>query len=394
MSGGRSDFNDLADPGATKQAIMAAANPRPLRFPITRIGDVRPILNGQWLIKHLLPSQGLGVVYGPPASGKTFLTVDAVLHIAAGRDWAGKAVKQVGVLYIAAEGGHGFANRLVAARQQLHIPDDAPFGLITVAPNLGLERGDLKALVDEIRAQIKLLGWQVGVIVIDTLSRVMFGADENSAADMGRFVKNADLISKAFRCLVIAVHHTGKNAENGMRGSSALHGAADVEWEVAGDDEGKTCRTAKQKDGAPDNLQWRFHLYPVSVGVDETNEDVSSCAVKITSKPELVKQKSAGKNVVNRQLKGQKALALKAMRKAVEEMGERIPETNHTPPNTRGVKRESFDIYAEKMGFLEGKTERVARATLDRLVRDLIGDKYLGRWGDWLWLVHATDETK
>lgn len=385
-----SDFNDLADPAATKRAITAALNPKPLRFPITAIRDVRPILTGQWRIKHLLPAEGLCVVYGPPASGKTFLALDCALHIAMGKDWAGKSVTQTGVIYIAAEGGHGFANRLVAARIALKVPDDVPFGLITAAPNLGLEKGDAPALIAEIRQQLKLLGWHVGVIVIDTLSRVMAGADENSAADMGRFVRNADLVAKAFRALTIAVHHTGKDAEKGMRGSSALHGAADTEWEVSGDEEGKTVRTAKQKDGT-DNLLWRFHLFPVSVGLDETSENVSSCAVKITSEPEPMKQKIPGKNVVNRGLKGQKALALKAIKKAVEEMGERLPTSNHMPEQRNGVKRQHLELYAEKMGFLEGKTERVARATLDRLVRDLIGDKYIGRWGEWLWLVHETE---
>lgn len=391
----RSDFNDMAlvAPDKAKLILENAARPKPiLRFAITRIADVRAVLNGQWLIKHLLPAFGLAVVYGPPGCGKTFVVLDAVLHVAMGRDWAGKPVKPAAVIYIAAEGGHGFANRIVAARMHLNIPDDIAFGLITVAPNLGMEKGDAALLIKEIKTQVEKLGWTVGAIVIDTLSRVMAGADENAASDMGRFVRNADLVSKAFHCLTIAVHHTGKDADRGMRGSSSLHGAADAEWEVGSDDHSKTIRVAKQKDGE-DNLLWRFILKPVVLGTDETSENVSSCGVVLTSQPIPMKHKSDGKNVSKRKVKGQKALALKAVRTAIEEMGELLPGSNHMPNGTHGARRQHIQIYAEKLGFLEGKSDRVARSTLDRLIRDLHGDRLIGRWDDWLWLVDETFET-
>jgi hypothetical protein len=388
---GKTDHNDLANPELTRQLVNAAMKPKPaVRFPITRMGDIKAILDGQWLVKHLLPAQGLAVIYGPPGCGKSFLTLDTALHVAMGLPWAGKGVKQAAVIYIAAEGGHGFANRIVAARYHLNVPDDVPFGLITVAPNLGTEKGDAALLIREIKAQVDPLGWTVGLIVVDTLSRAMAGADENAAADMGRFVRNIDHVSKAFHCLGVAVHHTGKDAERGMRGSSALHGAADAEWEISEDDAGKFVRLAKQKDGR-DDLVWRFHLYPVVLGTDETGENVSSCGVKVTSEPEPMKQESGGKNVSRRKLKGQKALVMKAVRTAIEEMGERLPGSNHMPDSTRGARRQHIQIYAEKLGFLEGKTDRVARSTLDRLLRDLHGDRYIGRWDDWLWLVDETE---
>lgn len=388
---GKTDFNDIADAVMTRQIVAAAMRKTPPpRFVITPIRDIKAVLSGQWLIKHLLPAQGLAVVYGPPGCGKSFVTLNAALHIAMGRDWAGKKVRQAAVIYIAAEGGHGFGNRVVAARARLNVPDDVPFGLITVAPNLGSKKGDAQRLIKEIQAQTAELGWTLGAIVIDTLARVMGGADENSSEGMGAFIENTETVSRMFHCLGIAVHHTGKDAEKGMRGWSGLHGAADAEWEISEDDAGKTVRTSKQKDGA-DNLLWRFKLVPVEIGQDEDGENVSSVHVLITSDVEAVKQKSDGKNVSKKKPKGQKALALKAVWKAIDEAGEIMPASNHMPAVRRGVRRQAIQIYAEKLGFLDGKSERVARSTLDRLLRELAGDSHIGRWGEWVWTIDETE---
>lgn len=52
-----------------------------LEFPETMKRREGPV----WLIKGLLPAAGLAVTYGPSGSGKSFLALDAALHIAGGR---------------------------------------------------------------------------------------------------------------------------------------------------------------------------------------------------------------------------------------------------------------------------------------------------------------------
>ena len=68
------------------------------------------------------------------------------------------------------------------------------------------------------------------LIVVDTLARSFAGsgADENSATDMGVFIRSCDLLREWFDCTVLAVHHSGKDADKGLRGSSALLGAVDT----------------------------------------------------------------------------------------------------------------------------------------------------------------------
>jgi len=363
-----------------------------LRFRIVPASSVAAILTGAWLIKHLLPSRGLAVIYGPPGSGKSFVALDAAFHIAMGEAWAGKRVKQGAVIYIAAEGGHGFSNRIVAARARLEVPDDTPLGVIYVAPNLGTAMGDAALLIKEIKQQAFHLGWEIAAIFVDTLARTMAGADENSTTDMGNFVRNIETVSNAFQALGVAVHHTGKDTDRGMRGSSALHGAADTEWEISEDEAGKKhIQTVKQKDGAPDKLTWGFALVPHILGQDEDGEDVSSCTVAITSE---VKQKENTKTVSKgKKLKGQKALLLKAVARAIEDAGELLPSSTNLPGKTYGILRKRLENFTDMLGFREGTSERVQRSAVDRMLRELAGDNYIGRWGPHIWLVRETDET-
>ena len=71
-----------------------------------------------------------------------------------------------------------------------------------------------------------------GVIIVDTLARSMPGAEENSAKDMGQVIDGCAALGKATGCMVIVIAHAGKEAEKGVRGSTALRAAADFELSV------------------------------------------------------------------------------------------------------------------------------------------------------------------
>lgn len=356
--------------------------PKP-RFVLEPLASIEPALTGAWLIKGLLPSHGLAAVYGPPGCGKSFVTLDAMLHVAAGLEWAGRKVKQTGVVYIAAEGGVGFRKRVVAARNTRHIPKHVPFALITSAPNLGTEQSDAPALIEAIKTQSATLGFVPGVVVLDTLARTIPGADENSSRDIGLFVRNADIIARDLGCLVLVVHHSGKTAERGMRGSSALHGATDAEWEISSDEGEKTIRVAKQKDGE-DGLSWMFRLDGLEVGTDEDGEPITTCVVEIRNTPKHSERAGGGGR---RKLSGQKAEFLKAVTLAIEEAGEIPPGNEHIPVGVKCVSRERLKRYAVKLNFIDESNPNSVRATLSRNVRGLAGDGYIGQWGDWVWLV-------
>lgn len=201
----------------------------------------------QPLIDGILYRNTLALLYGRPGTGKSFVAGDWALHVATGSWWHRREVHRGPVLYIAAEGSAGLAQRKHAwcEHHRLHDLD----GMFWLPDTVNLLNPDwstaLAHLVDEM---------QPALVVIDTLARSMVGGDENAAADMGRVIWHADQLRKRSGCTVLLVHHTPKDG-NGARGHSSLEGAADTVIELVADGAAITLKNVpprgKQKDAPP-----------------------------------------------------------------------------------------------------------------------------------------------
>lgn len=229
----------------------------------------------RWIVKGVLPEAGLCVVYGDSGSGKTFFILDMVGAIARGIEWRGKRVRQGRVVYICAEGAGGFRNRMEAYAHQHGVALDAlDIGVIPDAPNL-LEKADVKDLL----AALTVFG-KTDVIVVDTFAQAMPGGNENAGDDVGRALAHCKAIHKVTGALVILVHHSGKDSSKGARGWSGLRAAADAQIEIvrAGDD--RAAVIDKQKDGGGEGDEYGFKLATVTIGLDEDDEDITSCVLE------------------------------------------------------------------------------------------------------------------
>lgn len=247
--------------------------------------EMRPIasleldLSPNYLIKGLMPLAELLVLYGPPGSGKSFLALDAALHVAAGRPWAGCRVdaRGQGVVYVASEGARGFRTRVVAAVANGGFPPDLPFALVEEAPDLG-RNGDLAMLISDIEDQSDSLGIVPRLIVLDTLARSMAELSENDSQGMNTFIGNARRLSRTFGALVMPVHHSGKELDRGMRGSSALQGAADAIWCLKVEGGARRFEVEKMKDGAG-GASRSFKLEKHVLGIDADGDEMSTLVV-------------------------------------------------------------------------------------------------------------------
>src|ERR1700735_5416313 len=175
----------------------------PPKFSLIDWNDIRFDPDEEWVVEDVLPMRGFGLVYGKPRSFKSFTALDLVLHVVLGDPWAGKRVEKSTVVYIAAEGAAGMRKR-VSAYQAKHEVPRGGFALVAAAPNLGVGDGDLAALI----AAVESAGIRPGLIVIDTASKSIGAAEENSAG-MAAFVLNAGKLAGHFDCLVLGVHHVG-----------------------------------------------------------------------------------------------------------------------------------------------------------------------------------------
>lgn len=243
--------------------------------------DVQVSTQSNYLIKDFLDQETVSVVYGPSNSGKTFFVLDMAYHMAAGIDWRGRQVRKAAVLYIAAEGGRGIKARIVGLRQHTGA-SGIPFALRRGGLDLLRSEADLTRIVGFAKEIAERAPDLPLVIVIDTLSRVMAGGDENGPVDMTQFVANMDALRATTGAHICIVHHSGKDAAKGARGHSSLRAAVDTEIEIHPPGDGDTIREAidsKQREYEC-NRVFPFQLKMVDLGNDEDGDAITTCVVE------------------------------------------------------------------------------------------------------------------
>jgi putative DNA primase/helicase len=280
-----SDVNDLAQrDGLDVLALLLESATEPSkpepRYKLLSGADIAALPPLAWRVRGVLPAVGLAGLYGPSASGKSFLAFEMAAAIADGRRWFDCRVESAPVVYAALEGEAGFKLRAQAweAHNGRALPDGLrmmlqPFQLTNV-----LDVRDLAAVVPA-----------GAVVFLDTLNRAAPTADENSSKDMGEILEAAKRLQSITGGLVVLVHHTGKDATKGLRGHSSLFAALDAAIEVSRDGDRREWKVAKSKDGA-DGDAHPFKLEIETLGIDAYGDPITSCTVRVDNNADDVKR--------------------------------------------------------------------------------------------------------
>ena len=266
-----SDVNDLAqrDGFDVLEILLSDAIEPPKRYKLLNSADLAALPPLKWRIRGVLPDSGLAGVYGPSASGKSFLALDMAAAIAGGCRWFDCRVEAAPVIYAALEGEAGF--KLRAHAWEVHQGRTLPAGLHMVLQPFKLtEPQDVRDLAAVVPAG--------AVVFLDTLNRAAPTADENSSKDMGEILEAAKRLQSMTGGLVVLVHHTGKDATKGLRGHSSLFAALDAAVEVARDGDRREWKVAKSKDGQ-DGDAHSFKLQIEALGFDSHGDALTSCVV-------------------------------------------------------------------------------------------------------------------
>ena len=300
----------------------------------------------EWLVDGLLTAHGFAVLYGAPGIGKSFMSIDIALSVAYGRPWHDRATKAGAVLYLAAEGVGGLGKRVRSWQAHYDTHGVTDFHVLPMAVKI-LEAPDLEKLL----RTIDNFGVQFSMIVIDTVARTLAstGSDENDATAMGQFGEMCGVIQRHAGCAVLAVHHSGKDAARGMRGSSSLLGLSDTVLELSASEALLTLKVQKQKDAEPAQ-DTTYELTPIQL-IDD------SSAILM---PTEAAEKKRGAKLSERQL-----IALQALRNGLVDIS----------ATQMSVSR-WHDLHKQKAPDLTAAKRRDARAGLqEKGVIVIEGDK-------------------
>lgn len=361
-----SDFN--ADPFA------AGGNTETSRFALMRLSAIEFDPSPRWLVDGLLPRSGVMVIWGEPSCGKSFFAFDLVGHIALGQPYGERHVEQGTALYIACEGESGVVDRAVAFRQErVEEGEDPPLLVMRTGLDLVIDCDELTAAI---RAQHE---GPLAVIVVDTLNRSLHGS-ENKDEDMSSYVRAAEQLRVAFNCLIILIHHCGIAGER-PRGHTSLTGAADAQAAIRNNGGVRTATIEKQRDG-PAGGQLIFTLVPVEVGADDRGKPITSCVVAHGG--EVIGGQARQKT---RKLAPQHKRALELLHEAVSVGGEHPNNGDtHIPADKHCVREDLWRRYCHE-GRLSSGDDSARRKAFQRAADFLVGEGWVGAWGDWVWPV-------
>lgn len=233
----------------------------------------------EWLIKNWIAKGELISIIAQPAAGKSLLALEMGLAMATNTDWRGEKVNRVSnVCYVIGEGQKGFIDRVRAYEIENDVcVDDCPFYLSNTSVHIDTVEG----LTQTIKA-IEKTNKIPDVIITDTLARC-YGGDENSARDMGEFVKNCNYLSQYFNnAAVILIHHSGHSDKTRSRGSSALIGAVDKSYLLTVKDEQRILSCTKSKNTKENDSKY-FEIKSVNLGIlDDDGDEISSAVLTQT----------------------------------------------------------------------------------------------------------------
>jgi len=179
--------------------------------------DVRP---ASWLIPGFIPSEGAGILYGLSGSYKTFIALDWALCLAHGiaGQWEAPPVKHT-VLFLAGESSYALRKERVDAwcERWEKDPDDARFIIVPGVPAYSDTEG-----WQEIRDGLAEMDARPDFVVIDTVTRMMTGMDENSNNDGKLILSRCEEMAQHYGAFVLGVGHTGKDQSKGLRGAQVM----------------------------------------------------------------------------------------------------------------------------------------------------------------------------
>ena len=152
-------------------AVVEPSEEKPKRKCLSKtLAELRALPPAVPLIEGLLPEGEISLIYGQPASGKTFMSVDVALHIACGLSvWHEFPVRKSGpVLYLSGEGRGGIIDRVDAwaMHNDIRDVDNVAQICITDTPISLTDDEGLEAAICEVNRVEALFGEYPVLIVV------------------------------------------------------------------------------------------------------------------------------------------------------------------------------------------------------------------------------------
>jgi len=195
-------------------------------LPVVRVAELpSDEIAERWLVEQLWCAHSVGVIGGAPKSAKTWLGLDMALSVATGTPCLGKyTVPEPGpvLIYLAEDALPAVRERIEGMARYRGLDLDQVEIHVITAPVLRLDQDrDRTRLWETVRRLRPRL------LVLDPLVR-LHGIDENHAGDVAELLGYFRSLQRQLGLSVLLVHHTRKNAVEGVAAGLGLRGSGDI----------------------------------------------------------------------------------------------------------------------------------------------------------------------
>jgi AAA domain len=195
-------------------------------LPVVRVGAIASDeIAERWLVEELWCASSVGVIGGAPKCAKTWLGLDMALSVATGTPCLGKyAVPEPGpvLVYLAEDALLVVRERIEGMARHRGLDLDQVQIYVITAPVLRLDRDRDRTLLWETIRRLR-----PRLLVLDPLVR-LHGIDENRAGDVAELLAYFRSLQRELGLSVLLVHHTRKNAGDGIAAGQGLRGSGDI----------------------------------------------------------------------------------------------------------------------------------------------------------------------
>lgn len=231
------------------------------------------------IVQGLLFQDSLAWVAGQSGTFKSFITADLAFRYGSDdMDYHGMRMTHGRALIVVAEGAAGYADRKTAWEKQ-HGREVKNVSIYPGALQLGDVQKEMPALLAYLREE-KEAGRGFGLIIFDTQAMCTVGIDENKS-EINLVINVMHRIRETSGACVLTVHHFGKTASAGMRGSSMLYAAADTVCIVKRKDDTMevTLSTAQSDEGKQKDAPTAKDFLTLDLLVHDVGEDYFGDAI-------------------------------------------------------------------------------------------------------------------
>lgn len=242
----RDTLDEQADFTASQKALPQSGT---LEWPFADDGynsfDERSIFDQEFVAYPLFAERESVLIAAEPKAGKTAIALKLSMQVAYGEDMGNdfKVSKKRPVLYFTLEGARAVEMRIRAEHDDrknrgVAVPDRDMLFVVDRPHNFGapeLRDANCAKIVLHNEMCKQEFGTELGLVVIDTLTKAMPGKDQNSVDDTSELFEMIGFLrSHGVKATIVFIHHLSK--QGNVRGSTNIEAEVDLVLGVKKDD--------------------------------------------------------------------------------------------------------------------------------------------------------------